>query len=102
MADPISTIALDNSQVWPIYANSYCMRVTIQENYDSTTPPTADLRQYETADKANPQNGTPANIAKGTPAIFTKGSLYSPGEKVGGMKTATGSITASQVESGQI
>ena len=104
MADPISTFAIDNAGPNPngsynVVANSYCRRITIQENYDSANPPSADLQQFIPA-----TSSTPARVAKGTPAIFTPLSdlYFTPRQIVGAIKTSSGSITVQQVESEQV
>ena len=104
MPDPVSTYAVDNTAVVNVVANSYCDRILVEENYNSSNPPTADLRQYVPAGSS-----TPARIVRGTPAIYTKvnpiGSIsqnariYAPGEIAGGIRTETGSITVRQIES---
>lgn len=102
MADQVSILAIDNAGPnangsYDIKSPGYFMRITVQEDFDSSSAPTQDLRQYM------PNTGTnPAKISKGTPAIFTKGSVYSPGEVVGGMKTAAGSLNVQVIASGQI
>ncbi len=96
MADPISTYALDTTKV-DVKANTYCRRIAVKENYDSDSPPTANLVQYEPTGSS-----TPAKIVKGAPAVFTSQSTYSPGEVVGGIKTSAGSITVQQIESWRI
>lgn len=108
MADPNSTFAIDNTQVYNVTANSVCRRIVVQENYDSANVPTADLLQYRPA-----TSSTPTRVAKGTPAIYTKGGTgagstpisagwYTPGEVAGGIKTSAGSITVQQVEGAEI
>lgn len=97
MADPITTYAIDNAGPYNVVANSYCLRITVQENYNSANPPTADLKQYRPAGSA-----TPMRIPKGTPAIFTKGGTYYPGEVAGAIQTEAGSITVQQIDSSQI
>ena len=101
---PINTFAVDNSQRYKVIAQTACRRIVIQENYNSVTPPTADLLQ------AQPAGGTQINIAKGTPAIFSppgSGSQhfisgFKPGDVAGDIQTVSGSITVQQVESAQI
>ncbi|SRR5579885_84816 len=101
MANPITTYAVDSTAVVNIVANSWCKRILVQENYDSTSAPTADLLVYNPANSA-----TPAKVAKGTPAIFTPAPVgpnwqmgcFYPGQIVGGIKTAAGSITVQQIE----
>lgn len=90
------TYAVDNVTEVPVTAETYCLRVVVQENYDSLTPPTSDLIQTV------PAGTTPVRVAKGTPAIYTKGTTYYPGERVGTIKARTGSITVQQVEGGQV
>ncbi len=99
MADPITTYALDTTKI-DVVANGYCNRIAVKEDYDSDSPPTANLVQYDPTGSS-----TPAKIAKGTPAIFTpktKGGEYSPGDVVGAIATSSGSITVQQIESSQV
>lgn len=89
------TFAIDNSQRYEVVVESYCRKVELFENYDSDTPPTTDLIQYEPA-------GAIQGIAipQGTFAVFDKGGTYSPGEIAGEIQTDAGSITVAQKESG--
>ncbi|KKN66901.1 hypothetical protein LCGC14_0466760 [marine sediment metagenome] len=106
MADRITTYALDTNKI-DVVANSPCRRVSVKEDYDSDTPPTANLLQYDPTGSS-----TPAKVVKGTPAVFTKSkpssgvsqeaNTYFPGEVVGGIATSSGSITVQQIESDQI
>lgn len=96
MADPITTYALDTTKI-DVVANSYCKRIAVKEDYDSDSPPTANLLQYDPTGSS-----TPAKIVKGTPAIFTSNSNFYPGQVVGGIKTSSGSITVQQIESAQV
>jgi len=101
--DPVSTYAVGTTVV-EVVANSRCDCILVEENYNSTNAPTADLRQSIPAGSS-----TPVRIAKGTPAIYTKvtpiGSVsqeartYAPGEIAGGIRTESGSITVRQIES---
>lgn len=99
--------AIDNLAVYPVRAASYCDRIVVQEDYDSSSPPTCDLRQYKLNSGALPSQppaygATPVKVAKGTPAIYTKPGGYVPGEIAGGIATASGSCTVQQVEGKQI
>ncbi|MFI5118609.1 MAG: hypothetical protein ACHP8B_18125 [Terriglobales bacterium] len=102
MPDRTTTYAIDNTQDYIVVTQTMCKRVTVQENYNSSTPPTADLLQKMPATAANA-----VNVAKGTPAIYTpdnlqgKGLFY-PGAVTGTIRTASGSITVQQIESNQI
>ena len=96
MADPITTYALDTTKV-DVVANSYCRRITVKEDYDSDSPPTANLLQYDPTGSS-----TPVKIVKGTPAVFTSNTHFHPGLVVGAIKTSSGSITVQQIESSQI
>lgn len=106
MADRITTYALDTTKI-DVVANSPCRRISVKEDYDSDSPPTANLEQYDPTDSS-----TPAKIVKGTPAVFTKSkpssglsqeaNTYFVGEVVGGIATSSGSITVQQIESDQI
>lgn len=93
----IDTYAIDAAGPYDVIVRGVqpCRRVTIQEKYDSTNPPTADLKQYM------PKGNTDfALVAKGTPAIFsapTGGSFY-PGQTIGQIQTVSGSITVQQQE----
>lgn len=100
MADATTTYAIDNTAYYNVTAQTYCMRIVVQENFNSANAPTDDLLQ-----KIPPTATNPVRIAKGTPAIYTlpAGSgLISPGTVVGTIRAATTSITVQQVESGQI
>lgn len=97
MADPISTLAIDNTQEYAIVAPVECNRIEVRENFDSATAPTADLIQ------AIPKgSATPIKIPKGTSAIYTKRAYYSAGEVAGSIKTSSGSITVAVIASSQI
>lgn len=98
MADPIKTFAINAAGPNPngsydVTVASWCKRVLVQENYDSSNPPTDDLLQY--SDKGST---TPARIPKGTPAIFTTTGIYYPGQVIGCIKAAAGSVTVQQIE----
>jgi hypothetical protein len=95
MAQPFLTFAIDNTKQYAVVARTYCWRILIQENYNSATPPTADIQQF------NPDGSGPVNIAKGTPAIFSTGP-YLPGQTAGFVNTPSGSITVQQIESMKI
>lgn len=93
----IDTYAIDAGGPYDVVVRGvlHCRRVTVQEQYDSVTPPTTDLRQYMPKGNADV-----AFIAKGTPAVFsapTGGSFY-PGQTIGQIQTVTGSITVQQQE----
>ncbi len=106
MADATSTYVIDNSQDWPVVALNYCTRITVQENYDSTHAPTADLLQKM------PATASAIRIPMGTPAIYTptlsavllpaSGRVFIPGQTVGTIRAAAGSVTVSQVEHSSI
>jgi hypothetical protein len=101
-----NTFGIDNTQRYSVIAQTYCRRITVQENFNSATPPTADLVM------SKPAGATQIAVAKGTPAIFTasasdgisdgNGYFYKPGQIVGDIETASGSITVQQVESNQV
>lgn len=106
MADPNTTYAIDAAGPNPdgsynVVANSNCSRITVQENYDSTNPPTADLLMYRPTGSS-----TPTKVILGTAAIFTpftgQRDGFLKGQVVGAIKTVSGSITVQQVESTQI
>lgn len=99
MADFSDTQAIDNTQEYAILAPiDGIVRVAVQENYNSSTPPTADLVQ-----RCAHFLSQLINIAKGTPAIYTtQRGGYSVGDKVGTIKTASGSITISRAFSTQV
>lgn len=102
MADATTLFAVDNLADYPVIVQTPCARVVVQENYNSATPPTADLLQKMPATAANA-----ANIAKGTPAIYAPQSRrtsfgqigFNPGDIAGSIRTAAGSITVQQIES---
>jgi hypothetical protein len=94
-----NTFSIDNSARYQVIAQTYCRRIVVQENYNSANTPTCDLLM------AAPAGATQVAIAKGTPAIFTPptGSLlFTPGQLVGDIETASGSCTVQQVESQQV
>jgi len=98
MADPIKTFAIDATGPNPngsynVTAESWCKRVLVQEDYNSANPPTDDLLQY--FDKTST---TPGKIPKGTPAVFTTIGMFYPGQVVGCIKTAGGTLTVQQIE----
>lgn len=98
MAGPYSTFAIDNAGPYAVVAKTYCKRILVQENYNSSNPPTADLQQFD----AN-SNG-PVAIVKGTPAIFNSvgDSRFYPGAVAGKINTAGGSITVEQIEGEEV
>ena len=88
------TFAIDNTQVFSVTARTYCKKISVRENYNAATPPTADLRKYVPSTSA-----TPENIPQGTDAVFEDGGRhFYPGEVVGGINTLAGAITVIQVE----
>lgn len=105
---PLNTFAIDNTKRYSVVAQTTCRRILVQENYNSVTPPTADLLA------AQPPGGTQVNIAKGTPIIFTPQTGLTPGQNnfagqqflagqvVGDIETVSGSITVQQIESQQV
>lgn len=99
MADYSTTYAVSNTQETTITCHiSGAKRIVVQENYNSVTPPTADLLQ-----RGASNGSSQVNISKGTPAIFTGpvgGFVF--GEKVGTIQTVSGSITVQQVEYNRI
>jgi len=105
-ATATNTFAIDNTQRYSVVAQTRCRRITVQENFNSTTPPTADLLM------AQPAGATQVAVAKGTPAIFTPSTVsncnsglepeFMPGQTVGDIETASGSITVQQTESRQV
>ena len=107
MASNPDLYSIDNAGPYAVIARTYCLRILVQENFNSTNPPTADLQQFGVISGAQP-GGVPVAssvagaIPKGTAAIFTKGSMYSPGEVAGFINTAAGSIQVAQFESSQV
>lgn len=105
MADYSTTYAVGNSaEVSVVCHIQGAKRILVQENYNSTTPPTADLLQRGAA-----AGSTQVNIAKGTPAIFTAPADgpspiggFNTGDIVGTIQTVSGSITAQQIEYNRI
>lgn len=93
-----NTFSIDNTQRYQVIAQTRCRRITVQENYNSASPPTCDLLM------AAPANATQVAIAKGTPAIFTpvSGHVFEANTVVGDIETASGSCTVQQAESQQI
>lgn len=103
--NPTNTFAVDNTQRYLVIVQTVCRRVTVQENYNSQNPPTADLLMSLASPRGYLANETQVAVAKGTPAIFTlpSGKLwFYPGDVAGDIETASGSITVQQVESQQI
>lgn len=96
MADFSTTYAIDNSKEFDVLCHYDGMRrVVVQENTDSSNPPTADLLQ-----RGALPSSTQVRVNKGTPAIFTApDGGFRAGEKVGTIQTASGSITVAQLES---
>lgn len=97
MADAISTFAIDNLGPYIVTANSPCRRIEIRENYNSASPPTADLQQFKPFNSA-----TPVYVPKGTSAIFSRDVAWERGDKVGAVNTVSGSITVAQIETDKI
>lgn len=93
-----NTFAVDNTQRYQVIAQTWCRRIQVQENYNSTSAPTADLLM------ARPAGATQVNIVKGTTAIFTASTHahFTPGQVVGDIETVSGSITVQQIESDQV
>jgi hypothetical protein len=97
--DATITFAVDNSQAYNVVARRRCQRIFIQEDYDSATPPTADLVQ------AIPAGASGVRISKGTAAIYTPPSgatFFERGDIAGTIKTSSGSITVQQIHSQRI
>jgi hypothetical protein len=98
MANFSTTYAVDNNaEVNVVCHVDGVSRIVVQENYDSATPPTADLIQR----CAVPGSGQ-VKIPKGTPAIYTTATSFRKGEIAGTIETSSGSITVQQVESSQV
>lgn len=105
-APPTSTFAVDNSAYVNVtVVSDYCRRVTIQENYDSDTPPTQNYLVRSSA------SGTGVKKSKGTPHVFTlqnspgctyQDGYFKAGDVAGQVKTSAGSITMQQIESSEI
>lgn len=104
-----NTFAVDNTQRYSVVPQTRCRRIFVQENYNSATPPTADLLMSQ------PAGATQVAIPKGTPAIFTAvgnpSAVVGPGgepefipngQAIGDIETAAGSITVQQIESRQV
>lgn len=93
-----NTFAVDNTQRYQVIAQTTCRRILVQENYNSATPPTADLLM------SFPPGATQVAVPKGTPAVFTPphGLWFSPGTVAGEIETAAGSITVQQIEGDQV
>lgn len=102
MADITRLLAIDNAG--PNADGSYNVqvlnyrvsRVTVQEDYDSASAPTADLRV-----KAPPSAASFIKVAKGTPYVYTPAGklFFDPGEIAGTIKTSAGSINLQIIES---
>jgi hypothetical protein len=93
---PINTYGIDNAQRYPVIARVDCRRITVQEDYNSANPPTADLLA------AQPAGGTQMKVAHGTSVTFTPadlGGYFKAGTKVGDIQTVAGSITVQQQDS---
>lgn len=97
MPDPITTYAIDNGGPYNVIARSYCKRIEVRENYNSSNPPTADLQQFNPAGSS-----TPAAVPKGTSAMFTTLGTFYPGQVVGAVNTVSGSIAVAQFEGAEI
>lgn len=94
---PVNTFGIDSTKRYQIVAQTICERITVQENYDSANPPSADLLV------AQPAGGTQALVSKGVPFVFTpQGKWFYPTNIVGDIETVSGSITLQQVESQSI
>lgn len=95
---PIDNAGPNANGSYDVVARSYCKRIKIQEDFDSASPPTADLRQYI------PANSGPVKVSKGTPAIYAAPgeSHYYPFQVVGQIKTASGSIIVQQTEGDEV
>lgn len=98
-----STFAVDNTGYVAIKCRgSFARRILIQEDYDSSTPPTQDYVVQQ------PAGAPDIKVAKGTPFIFTyplplAGFVNDGGVTVlGQVKTAAGAITMQQIESPEI
>jgi hypothetical protein len=93
----IWTKAIDNSGPYAIMPRSVSRRIEVRENYDSSTPPTADLRQYDAGDSTGARG---CKVAKGTSAIFSSPVPFNPvdGVPAGYVNTASGSITVAIIE----
>lgn len=87
--------SVDNTQRYDVTATDFCDQIQVFENYDSDTPPTADLIMYKPWGTSQG-----VSIPQGNIAVFEKGggSFYTPGELAGQIQTDAGSITAAQVE----
>jgi hypothetical protein len=98
MAGAYSTFAIDNLGPYSVVAKTYCKRILVQENYNSTNPPTADLQQFDA------QGQGPVAVVKGTPAIFNSvgDSRFYPGQVAGKINTTGGSITVEQIEGEEV
>jgi hypothetical protein len=105
MADATTTYAVDNTADVNVVAQTSCARIVVQENYNSSTPPTQDLLQKIPASAANA-----VSIPKGTAAVYTPQTrrhgvgpfVFQPGEIAGTIRTSAGSVTVQQIESLQI
>lgn len=82
---------------YPVRALSPTKRVLVQENYDSATPPTADLQRFSAV-----AGSTATLVPKGTPAVWSRATHWSVGEIVGYILTVSGSITVQQTESDEV
>lgn len=99
MADYTTTYGVDASAEIDVTCHlDGIKRITVQENYDSATPPSADLLQ-----RGRLSASGQIKISKGTPAIFTSpGEGYQYGQKAGTVKASSGSITVQQIETSRI
>lgn len=94
-----TTYGIDSTQRYKIVAATQCERVTVQENYDSATPPTADYKV------AQPSGAPQVLVSKGVPFIFTPpngAKFFFPQQVVGDIQTVSGSVTIQQIESQQV
>lgn len=101
MQDLTQIIAIDNAGPnadgsYNVVSPGYCRRITLQEDYDSASSPTADLRAKMPASAANF-----VKVAKGTSVVYTPvgREFFKELEVVGTIKTSSGSINAQQVAS---
>ena len=93
-----NTFSIDASARYQVIAQTYCRRILVQENFNSASAPTADLKM------AQPAGATLVNVSKGTSAIFTPtgDGRFSPNQIVGEIQTASGSCTVLQIESATV
>lgn len=103
--NPTNTFAIDNTQRYLVIVQQRCMRVFVQENYNSASAPVCDLLKSASSPRGYQGTETQIAVPKGTPAIYTPPNgreWWEAGETAGDIETASGSCTVQQDESQQV